>query len=157
MEISETKPVIIQADEGRKFAVLGHQISLKLACDDTAGDYYVFEASSPPGLGVPPHEHEHEDEIIRIMDGELEVFLDGKTFRALPGAVIFFPRGVPHGFRNVAETPARTLFVVSPASNFERFFVDLSALPADQPPDFAKVAEIFEHYDIHLLTQPSSS
>ena len=65
--------------------------------------------------------------------------------------MLYFPRLVAHAFTNVGKTNARAFFVVSPGENFERFFTELSALPAAQPPDMAKVVEIFERYDLNIL------
>ena len=45
--------------------VLGIEVTLELTRPETGGDYYVFEASTPLGFGVPPHAHQHEDEIKR--------------------------------------------------------------------------------------------
>ena len=123
---------------------------------ETGGDFYVFEALTPPGVGVPPHVHQHEDEILQVIEGEFEIFLDGKTHNATQGAVINFPRFIPHGFSNIGKKPGRTLFTVIPAANFGKFFEELSALPADEPPDMAKVAEIFQRYDIEILAPLSA-
>ena len=51
---------VIRATQGRTMNVLGHTVTLKLSRNETNGDYYTFELLSPPGLGVPPHVHEHE-------------------------------------------------------------------------------------------------
>ena len=110
----------------------------------------MFDATSAPGSGVPPHIHLREDEMLQVLDGEMEVFLAGKIYIAKAGSVSFFPRNVPHGFKNVTDRPVQTRFVVSPGSNFEAFFNELGALPCDQPPDMAKVTEIFNRYGIPL-------
>ncbi|HLE24946.1 MAG TPA: cupin domain-containing protein [Thermodesulfobacteriota bacterium] len=115
MNTQTHKPAVLQSNEGRKMTVLGMEVTLKLASTETAGDYYLFEIVVPPGLGVPPHFHEREDEILKVMDGEFEVFLDGKTYKAASGAVAYFPRNVVHGFSNTGKTLGRAMFFVSPA------------------------------------------
>ncbi len=137
--------------------VLGNEITVKLASPETGGDFHVFEAVTPPGVGVPPHVHQHEDEIIQVIDGEFEIFLDGKTHKATQGAVINFPRFISHGFSNIGKKPGQAIFTVIPGTNFEKFFEELSALPGDRPPDMVRVAEIFKCYDIEILAQPSVS
>lgn len=109
---------------------------------------------TPPGVGVPPHVHRHEDEIGLVIDGSYEIFLDGRTHRATRGAVIHLPRLVPHGFRNIGKKPGRIMFTIIPGANFEKFFEELSALPADPPPDMAKVAGIFARYGMTILEPP---
>ena len=148
-------PAVVQASEGRKMTVIDTEVTLMLSCAQTGGAFYTFAASVPPGSGVPPHVHQHEDEVGYITEGEFEIFLEGKTHKATAGAVLYFPRLVPHAFTNVGKTKGRALFVVSPGENFERFFTDLSALPAHQPPDMAKVVEIFERYDLKVLAKPA--
>jgi quercetin dioxygenase-like cupin family protein len=133
---------------------LGQTIRLKLARPETGGDFYVVEVLTPPGVGVPPHVHQHEDEIMQVIGGEFEIFLAGKTHRATQGTLINFPRFIPHGFTNCGTQPARALFTVIPGTNFEQFLEELSALPADGPPDMAKVTDIFQRYGIEILAPP---
>jgi mannose-6-phosphate isomerase-like protein (cupin superfamily) len=148
-------PSVVPPGAGRKLTVIGLEITLLLDCAQTGGAYYTFIGVLPPGTGVPPHVHQHEDEVVHILEGEFEVFLDGKVHRASAGAMLYFPRHVPHGFTVVGKSTGRAFFVISPGGNFERFFTELSALPANQPPDMAKVVEIFGRYDIQFLPKPA--
>jgi quercetin dioxygenase-like cupin family protein len=136
--------------------VLSIEITLKLTTSETGGVFYVFEALTPPGVGVPPHVHRLEDEILQVIEGEFEIFLDGKTHIVTQGAVMNFPRFISHDFSNIGKRPGRALFTVIPGPNFENFFEELSTLPSDVPPDMAKVTEIFKRYDIEILTPPSA-
>ena len=131
--------------------MLGQEILIRLSCAETGGSYYMFENDVPPGARVPHHVHTREDEIIQVLEGELEVFLDGRTFVARAGAIAFFPKDVVHGFANVGDTPALGRFFVSPGENFEKFFDEMSALPTDQPPDMVRVVEIFNRYGIPIV------
>jgi quercetin dioxygenase-like cupin family protein len=150
------KPAVVQPKDGRTMLVLGQEVTVKLSSGETGGDYYIFETVVPPGARVPPHIHSREDEILEVLDGELEIFLDGETFKTSGGALAFFPRQTVHAFGNAAKTPARARFVVSPGANFEKFFGELCALPANQPPDMAKVMEIFAGYGLPIVTEPTS-
>jgi quercetin dioxygenase-like cupin family protein len=146
---------VILSDEGRSMNVLGHTATIKLGRAETNGDYYTFELVSPPGLGVPPHVHQHEDEIIYVVEGEFAVWLAGDVITATAGATIHFPRYTPHGFQNVGATVGKTLWTVVPGANFEPFFDELGALPPG-PPDLAKVAAIFGSYSLDLLPPPET-
>jgi quercetin dioxygenase-like cupin family protein len=146
---------VIPTTEGRAMNVLGHTATIKLGSDQANGDYYVFDLLSPPGAGLPPHVHQHEDEVIYVAEGEYAVWLAGEVFTATAGATLHFPRLTPHGFQNVGATPSRTVWVVTPGRNFEPFFDELGALPAG-PPDLAKVAAIFGRYQIDLLPPPEA-
>lgn len=156
--LTQTKEaLVIGADEGRKkMNVMGHAVTVKLTKSETGGEYYVFEVVSPPGAGIPPHVHRNEDEVIQVLEGEYEIQLGDQTYQVSRNGLIHFPRRIPHGFRNVGTNPGRTFWTVIPGANFEKFFDELGALPADRPPDLGKVAEIFNRYDIDLLPPPEA-
>jgi quercetin dioxygenase-like cupin family protein len=137
--------------EGRKMNILGHAATLMLSKAETEGDGYVFEISTPAGHGIPPHVHEHEDEYIYVVEGIYEIFLNGRTHEAGAGSMLHFPRYIPHGFRNISTTPGKTVWTVTPGANFESFFDELAALPADAPPDMQKVVGIFAKYGMEVL------
>jgi quercetin dioxygenase-like cupin family protein len=146
-----TKPArVITPAEGKMMNILGHTATIKLGRGETNGDYYVFEVVSPPGLGIPPHVHQHEDEVIYILEGEYAIVLGDEVCTATAGATLHFPRGTPHGFQNVGATPGKTLWHVTPGANFEPFFDELGALPAS-PPDLAYVAALFGRYGMDIL------
>lgn len=156
MNDSVHMPKVSASGEGQKMMVLGQEITVILSSADTGGDYYLFENIVAAGSRVPAHIHHREDEILQVMEGELEVYLAGKTFKASSGAVAFFPRNTVHGFGNVSEKTAKGRFFVSPGQNFENFFGELSALPADRPPDMTKVLQIFERYGLPIVQEPVS-
>lgn len=53
-----------------------------------------------PGQVLPRHRHAHEHEVFDVLSGSGTVWLDGQPVSAGPGAVIFVPAGVEHGFEN---------------------------------------------------------
>jgi quercetin dioxygenase-like cupin family protein len=146
---------VIPSAEGPTMNVLGHAVTIKLARAETDGDYYVFEVVSLPGLGVPPHVHQREDEVGYIVEGEYAFWLAGEVFTATAGATIHIPRYTPHGFQNIGATAGKTLWTVTPGANFEPFFDELGALPPG-PPDLAQVAAIFGRYSMDLLPPPQA-
>jgi quercetin dioxygenase-like cupin family protein len=153
---SESKQAtIMDAGKGRKLNVLGHVVNVMLASADTQGDCYIFEAITPAGGVVPPHVHEREDEYGYIVEGVYEFFLNGRTYEAKTGAVLHFPRCIPHGFRNIGPTPGKTIWISTPGANVDPFFDELGALPADAPPDMEKVVGIFAKYDMQVFPPPA--
>ena len=155
--LTKTKEAtVIQSGEGRKMNVLGHTITVKLTQQETEGEYYVFEVITPPGHGIPPHVHKNEDEVIQVIEGEYEIMLGEQTLQARTGALIHFPRYIPHSFRNVAATAGKTLWTVVPGAKFEKFFEELGSLPTDGPPDMGKVVAIFNKYDMEVLPPPGA-
>jgi hypothetical protein len=94
--------------------------------------------------------HSREDEVIYIVDGELEVFLDGKVSRVGAGGTLNFARGTAHGFRNIGSAPGRTVWFVTPGGSFQSFFRKLAEVPPG-PPDMAKIAALFAEFGMPVL------
>ena len=60
-----------------------------------------------PGIEThPPHTHEHE-EILIVVEGSVEVFMDGRTEIAETGSVIYYEPNKPHSLRNAGTIPCR--------------------------------------------------
>jgi len=150
MQTIDQKATVAVAGTGKKFNVLGHSVTTILTRETTAGNYYMFEVVTPPGHGIPPHVHDREDELIYVAEGEYGVMLDGKEYQANAGDEIFFPRHIPHAFRNIGSKAGRTIWTVVPGGNFEDFFNELGALPPGEP-DLQRVAEIFAAYGMQVL------
>lgn len=69
--------------------------------------------------------HPTQDEFILVQEGQLELKLDGHWHTARAGDLVRMPRGVPHGYFNEPDKPARALFRVSPAGKREALFKTL--------------------------------
>lgn len=63
-------------------------------------------ALAPKSEPHPPHHHDGE-EIFLMLEGTLEVTINGKSSRISRGSVAFIGSGDQHGIRNLGETPAR--------------------------------------------------
>jgi uncharacterized cupin superfamily protein len=104
-----------------------------------------------PGFSRPRHIHQHEDEIIHVLDSELHVRCDGTTFTVSPGDTATLPRGLPHSFRVIGRDPARMLVIVVPGE-FERFYAEVAAL---RPPnDIPNLIDISEAFGISYVGRP---
>jgi quercetin dioxygenase-like cupin family protein len=148
--IQEHTARVIAAADGARLNVIGHQAVIKIASADTVAGTYTFELTTPPGAGVPPHAHEHEDEMIYVVRGQLDVLIGDATTRAGAGDVLDFARGTPHAFHNVGDSDAVTLWTVTPGAGFDAFFAELSSLPAG-PPDPAVLVPLFGRYGMTIL------
>jgi mannose-6-phosphate isomerase-like protein (cupin superfamily) len=107
---------------GVRWNILGQSYFPKAVC----GSAFAFEANSDPGQFVPVHIHPTQDEFILVQEGELSLKLDGVWSVAKAGDLVRMPRGIPHGYFNKSDKPARALFWVSPAGKLED-------LPRDRP------------------------
>ena len=85
-------------------------------------------------------------------EGEMAFVCDGKWIKGGPGAYVFGPREIPHGFKVIGTTPARMLLMCAPAG-FERFVLEMGedlTSPA-APPDMAKLVALAAKYKIDVL------
>lgn len=141
----------LPAGQGPQFNVIGgDQITIKAASEDTEGAFTLIETVTPAGAGPPPHVHRREDEIFYVLEGCFEFHVGKETIRAAPGSVVMAPRNIPHRFQNTGDEPGKLLIVCQPAG-FEKFVEEFAALPADQPPDFGKMAEIGQRHGIEFV------
>src|ERR1700756_4791828 len=58
---------------------------------------FAWHATLPPGTFVPPHVHPTQEEFIYMLEGRMDVLLDGRDYVATVGALTPLPMGVPHG------------------------------------------------------------
>ena len=78
--------------------------------------------------GPPVHVHPHQQESYEVLDGVLDVFLDGRWRELGPGETITVPAGTPHTIRNRHAEPMRAVNVHAPALEFPRYMAGLHAL-----------------------------
>ena len=143
-------PISISRDEGRKLNILGIPMLIRLHGRDTGGVVSAVESHDVPGGGPPPHIHQREDETFQILEGEYEWTVGGKTFIATKGTTIFAPRGIPHTYRYLGQTPGRLMCIMTPAG-FEGFFEDIGALSPQQQQEVPRVLEIARKYGMEVL------
>ncbi len=141
--------IVILPHEGD--AALGGFVIFKLAGHLTHGAFSVVEHQLAPGiLAAPPHTHQHEDEISYILEGTITVQLGERVMDALPGTLVFKPRGESHTFWNQGRVPARLLEIISPAG-FERYFAELHELVAQSgPPSLDRITALAQQYGLGL-------
>lgn len=75
---------------------------------------FMGVAIMEPGERIAEHYHPYSEEFIYVIEGRMEVDLDGETreLRAEQGLLI--PKNMRHRFRNVGKTQARMVFHLSP-------------------------------------------
>ena len=125
-----------------------YRIALPAAMAD--GRCGAFEARVVAGGGPPLHVHHGEDEVIHVIEGEIDFWLDGMVTRLGAGAAAFLPRGVPHTFQVVGDAPGRH-WVITTSGDFGRFYpraAELFAKPG--PPDFARLAALNAAHGMRL-------
>ncbi|PQA53473.1 cupin domain-containing protein [Siphonobacter curvatus] len=132
MASSATKPFVIQESEarfGQLYQVLGMELSLKIAGQDTHQQLTMFYGKYHKNDGPPVHVHHGQDEQFYIVEGDFLVQVGEQTYTLHGGDTIFLPREVPHAFLVLSET-GKMFFQTSPSGQTEALFKRLSQLPA---------------------------
>jgi len=152
----EIQPHALAKDEGRAVWFLGTLAIVKATAESTRGAFGLIDSVIPAGFESPYHVHHAEDESFYVTEGEVTFICDGRKLKVGPGAYVFGPREIPHGFRIEGTAPARMLFLTTPAG-FERFILEMSepatdlALPQPTPPDMEKLTALAAKYKIDIL------
>jgi quercetin dioxygenase-like cupin family protein len=149
MTVLPGKVVVVDQVEPVRWTV--EQGRFLLRASDTGGLFTFAELTTSPGGGPPAHVHGSVDETFYVTKGSYLIRLGEETIEASAGTVVFGPRGVPHGFRNVGDEPA-TLLCISTPGGVETMFEGLAELMnGDGPPDRARIAELVAAHDVVYL------
>ncbi|AEL25314.1 cupin domain-containing protein [Cyclobacterium marinum] len=143
------KSKIIRDGEGNVVNVLGDIQTHILVGSDTDNQIVEWVDDVEPGVGIPPHIHTKEDEIFRVIEGQIEIMVDGKTTVLKAGDTAFAPKNIPHSWTVVGTEKAKMITSAFPAG-IEMMFKELADLPPG-PPDFEKVAKICGNHGISFL------
>jgi quercetin dioxygenase-like cupin family protein len=83
----------------------------------------------PPGsVSPPPHRHPTQTESFKVVDGPIELMVDGKWRTLQAGETASVPPGVVHTFRNRSSETVTIHSTHAPAGRFEQFIEQISKL-----------------------------
>ncbi len=114
---------------------------------------FAWHATLPPGTFVPPHIHPKQDEFIYILEGQFDLWLDGKEIIGKPGDLVKMPMGLPHAIYNKSDWTLKCLFWVAPTRRLYDLFWGLHNL-ADQNP--ADVVALSAKHEVDFLPPPDA-
>ncbi len=103
-------------------------VFLKWMIDEKFGSRHhrMLYIEYQPGVSIGLHDHTFEEAYF-LLSGEVQGVLDGKTYLAKPGDVLWTGVGCVHSFANVGDAPVRwleTFAPIPPAENVFRFMAD---------------------------------
>ena len=91
--------------------------------EESGGQAFETINRIDPHAGGPPvHLHPYAEESYEVIEGTIDVFMDGDWRRVHPGEKIVVNRTVPHTLKNDSDEPSVIVNVHSPALGFETFF-----------------------------------
>jgi mannose-6-phosphate isomerase-like protein (cupin superfamily) len=94
----------------------GRTAALKLLGHETGQSIMMFEEAVPAGTCSTHHLHHDSDEVAWVLEGDFHFRIGDETFAGGPGTCAFFPRNVPHAWKNSGPTAGRVLFLYTPAA-----------------------------------------
>jgi mannose-6-phosphate isomerase-like protein (cupin superfamily) len=99
------------------------------AAADTGGARVEMEFTLPSGsVSPPPHVHPRPVEEYEVIEGTLELMVDGEWRTLTAGQAASVPAGVLHTFRNRSGAPVRVRNVHAPAERFEDYIEQICAV-----------------------------
>jgi quercetin dioxygenase-like cupin family protein len=144
--------------EGRSLWMLGELVTHKTARDQTGGAYSLFEVTTQPGDGPPPHVQHREDESFYVLKGEYEFVVEGQTTRAGAGFLLYVPKGILHAHKNVGGGVGRMLVSQTPGGLYECFFEEVGELAngeagslfSEDQPNVTSIVALAAKYGIEI-------
>ena len=91
-----------------------------------AKDLQLCRAVLPAGEGHPFHTHPELEEIIYVLEGQVEQWVETEKRMLQPGEVAHIPAGVVHATFNPTGADAVILAILSPSKSQGPFMVDVS-------------------------------
>src|SRR5579863_2224314 len=128
----EAKGFVVPPGGGQRLNMAVDRFSaLKLLGSETAGSIMLFEETAPPGAETTFHLHRDSDEVAYVLAGEVTMKIGGEVTVGQAGSCAFFPRNVPHAWKNTGRETARIVFLYTPARAGGFFEERLEAAPTD--------------------------
>lgn len=116
-----------------------------------SADSFSWHATFPPGTFVPPHIHPNQDEFVYMLEGRLDLVLDGQESVATAGDLVRLPRNVPHGLFNKSDTTVKCLFWVAPTGRLYDLFWAIHAMSEQNP---TEVVALSARHEVDFLPPP---
>jgi mannose-6-phosphate isomerase-like protein (cupin superfamily) len=108
---------------------MGMRWEITRSTEDTSGELFEsthwYDAREP---GPLVHVHPNTEDSFEVIEGALEVCVDGQWRSLQAGETVTVPRGVAHTFRNASDKPVKVVSRIQPAGRSEAFFRDMHRL-----------------------------
>jgi quercetin dioxygenase-like cupin family protein len=135
--------------EPRPGIVLEHgqvRMEFVVTSGESDGALHQMRVTYAPRSDLPPsHIHPAQDETFEILDGAVELVLDGVRSEHAAPAVVEVPAGTVHQLRNHTDEPATVLWSTRPALRTGEFF--LAMHEAASIGDLDRLVAVIAEYD----------
>ena len=111
----------------------GRRAEVKISRDEIV--MFEFEMA-PETDGAGPHFHKQHVDTFYILEGEIEMTLDGETVHAHSGDLVHVEPGVVHAFENSSRERARFLNMHTPGMCFDEYIRKMDAGEQPKPEEY---------------------
>jgi quercetin dioxygenase-like cupin family protein len=87
-------------------------------------DIVVIEVILKPGKGHDFHKHPNQEEVITVIEGEIEQWLEQEKQILKPGDSVFIDADIVHASFNVGSEPAKLMVTLGPCDGEGGYVVD---------------------------------
>ncbi len=105
---------VLQADVEREELEWGSLGWISRPASTDSKDLVVIEVTLKPGFGHDFHKHPSQEEVIYVIEGKIEQWLEEAKQELNAGDSIFIPADVVHASFNVSEEPAKLMVTLGP-------------------------------------------
>lgn len=92
-----------------------------------AGQLVVIGVTIAPGAGHNFHTHPDQEEVIYVLEGRIQQWLETESQELVAGESVFVPKNTVHGSFNESEEDARLVAILGPSVGTEGYeIVDVS-------------------------------
>lgn len=138
----------------QSFEAVGARMTIDVSGAQTHGRSATMRMVIPPGGGAPAaHVHSREDETYVVTRGTFRFWRGKSVIDAGPGSVVYFPRNVPHQFRNIGKASGEVAVTFVPAG-LERFFLEIGQHHLTIPKDLNEINRLSRLYGIRIVGPP---
>ena len=142
----------------RSLWLWGELLTYKIPSQQTGGAYSLFEVTTQPNGGPPPHVQHREDESFYVLEGEFEFSNGEETIRVGAGSLVYASKGTLHSHKNIDQGVGRMLVTQTPGGLYERFFEEVGKAVGDEggpllfkdQPDVMRIVAIGAQYGIEI-------
>lgn len=105
---------------------IGAVFHIRKTAEETQGASFEMEWElAPHSGGTPVHVHPNAAESYEVLEGKLDLFVDGKWSTLSAGEKASVDAGVAHTFRNASDSRTRVYNTHAPAMRFGDYFQSL--------------------------------
>jgi len=143
--------------------VIGDRVTFLETAEETNGEYLLAKVELAPRGGNAMHYHLTFTEAFEVLEGRLNVDLDGRHLVLEPGEKALVPVGSPHRFYSTSDEPVTFTVEMRPARRMEEALRVAYGLARDGktnaksvPRNILQLALLYELGESYLVGMPLS-